>query len=146
MLSIYAPHQRLGVFRPCTKRRSAAKEAHRGGRHALWRHSEVYEKMRDGIPVASEADIQQLARSGALTEGHFFLFRHRDQGVPRNATLPRYEAVWRCGNRWLLAQKGHLRQAYAKEGRVHRERAWSMMGELPYWVDRYAFSKMKKPK
>lgn len=117
------------------------------GRHVKWAHAHLYEQVRAGIPIASQAALKELVRKKAITEAHFFIFRHRTPLVSRSPCMPRYEAVYWCqqDQAWLLVQKGHMRIAYRAALRSKRALAWTMIDEtLPYWVDRYAFCSERK--
>jgi len=119
------------------------------GRHVRWDPyrtggpggGPMYEKIRDGIPIESEACIKELADQDGITEAHFFLFRHCDPHVERNAALPLYEAAYWCVERncFVLAQKRHMQRAYSLAKRTDRTRVWDMLAGEPYWVDRHAF-------
>lgn len=124
---------------------AAAPLAH--GRHVKWAHAHLYEQVRAGIPIASQQALREMALQKTITEAHFFIFRHRTPLVHRSKLMPRYEAAYWCeaDQAWLLVQKGHMRTAYRNARRVQRALAWTMVdGNLPYWVDRYAFSAEKK--
>lgn len=111
----------------------------------------TYELLRKGIDVEDENAIAALLRTdgGAhLTEAHFYLFRHRDESLQRNATIPRYEAAYWCKahEHFIRVQKSHLKPAYANAGRKDATR-WDDVDATdgtPYWVDRHAFRKQRQ--
>lgn len=132
---------------PGEKKQHRTSRAKAVGRHVKWAHAHLYEQVRAGIPIASQEALKQLVEQKAVTEAHFFIFRHRTRLVSRSSRMPRYEAVYWCqqDQTWLLVQKGHMRIAYRAALRSKRALAWTMIDEhLPYWVDRYAFSAEKK--
>ena len=116
-------------------------------RCVVWKSTALYELVRKGIPFKSQALLVECAELGALTETHLYIFRHRDCQMQRNAVLPKYEGVFKCGDYWIRAQKAHLSQAYVNSNRTERERMWCVFkDDTPYFVDRYLFRKQNQLK
>jgi len=122
-----------------------------GSRHVRWDPGTTYELVRAGAPWRTTQDIDDAHRRGALTEAHLCVFRHSG-AIDRNADVPKYEAVHMiAGNatggapQYVRAQKCHLHQAYTNSGRADMRCAWALGDDgLPYWVDRYAFCRVKQ--
>jgi hypothetical protein len=100
-----------------------------------------YVLIKSGKPVAIEEDIASTDAS------YLYVFKNTDPGVERNPSVPLYEATFYCaeGGYHVRAQKCHLKRIYTQCGHTDRRLAWTVDGAtgLPYWVDRYAFSRMK---
>jgi hypothetical protein len=98
--------------------------------------------IKSGKPVAVEEDIVHTDVS------YLYIFKNTDPGVERNPSVPLYEATFYCADRGgyhVRAQKCHLKRIYAQCGHTNRQLAWNVdeITGVPYWVDRYAFSRMK---
>jgi hypothetical protein len=121
-------------------------------RHIVWTDQErrSYTLLRAGIPLTRREDADALYETGALTEGHFYIFGHQDTHLDRNALVPKYEAAYFFSNsgEYVRVKKCHLKAAYQTLGRCTHSEIWSVDSEtgLPYWVDRHAFSKKKQQK
>lgn len=135
-----------------TKKRPRTKEAN--SRHVAWtaQDQEQYQLIRSGIPFESRAQIDAAYEAHELRESHFDIWVHRDPNIQRNPTVPKYEATYRIAPLgaqkpdYARVKKCHLKAIYQAAGRSSHSQIWhvdSVTG-LPYWVDRYAFSKLKQ--
>lgn len=129
-----------------------ARSATASSRHVLWSDTDraPYCVVREGIAMEGREDADRLFERGELTEAHFYLFRHSDPEVERNASVPKYEAAYyfaRTGE-YARVKKCHLKVAYQRAGHTQHARIWDVdeATGVPYWVDRHAFSKMKQQK
>lgn len=118
---------------------------HSSMRNVEWSHQGSYDLIRAGIPIINQDAIRNLVDTQTLTEGHLFIFKHKDANVQRNAIVPMFEAVYWCNDekKWFLVQKSHLKIAYRNAKKTTRSQMWSIGSGEPYWVDRYAFSVQK---
>ncbi len=130
-----------------TKRARASvalvRKGHSRSRHVAWDPQGAhYTLLRPGIAVANEAEIDAILREGRCHESYFYIHRHHDwRAMERNAFVPVYEASYYCSesNKYVVAQKLHMKQAYGNANRNDAARATTLMtDEVPYWVDRYA--------
>lgn len=118
-------------------------------RHIVWSEHErkSYELLRAGIPLGRREDADCLYDTGTLKESHFYVFRHLDPHLQRNALVPKFEAAYffSDSNEFVRVKKCHLKSAYQAMGRCINAHIWSVdSAGLPYWVDRHAFSKKKQ--
>lgn len=114
-------------------------------RCVVWSNQQkAYRCIRKGIDFISQDALLEHVASRSLTEAHMYIFQHLDQHMERNATIPKYEAVWYCAAEqcYFRSQKAHLQQAYINSNRTDAKRTWDNdpTDNVPYWVDRYAFS------
>jgi len=82
-------------------------------------------------------------------ESNFYIFKNTHQHASRDEDVPLYEAAYKCANNtWIRVQKKHLKIAYTKCGRKDVAKMYEINKEtnLPYWVDRYVFCKLKQIK
>lgn len=144
--STFEDEQRKTNKRP---RKAAAVAAATSSRHIVWPDHErkCYELLRAGVPLSRREDADRLFESNTLSEEHFYLFRHVDPHLERNALVPKYEAAYffSDSNQYVRVKKCHLKLAYQAMGRCSNAHIWSILPSgLPYWVDRHAFSKKKQ--
>lgn len=124
------------------------------GRHVVWHPpAGQYVCVRPGdLIVQNIRDLDSLGQTPS--ESNFWIFHNTDPNAGRNPHVPLYEAVYKCADGTLVrVQKKHLKIAYTHCGRKDVKRAWSLLcppggaggagAPLPYWVDRYAFCKVK---
>jgi hypothetical protein len=111
-------------------------------RNVKWSPGNNYVLIKSGNPVAVEEDI-----SAKTDVSYLYIFKNIDSGVERNPSVPMYEATFYCadGAYYVRAQKCHLKRIYTKCGHIDLRKAWCVDEStgLPYWVDRYAFSRTK---
>lgn len=136
----------VGALRACVlkpKQKKQKTEKVKKGRQVVWHpRPNQYVCIREGnyiVPnlVALDTHVPQ--------ESHFYLYKNTDANASRNPHVPLYEAAYQCADGTLVrVQKKHLKVAYAACGRKDVKRAWEMLeGGLPYWVDRFAFCRVK---
>lgn len=119
-------------------------------RHIVWPSHErkCYQLLRPGIPLARREDADRLYETATLSEAHFYIFRHEDPHLQRNALVPKFEAAYFFSDsgEYVRVKKCHLKMAYQAMGRCVNAHTWFIDGSsgLPYWVDRHAFSKKKQ--
>lgn len=116
-------------------------------RHVPWTPEDAshYELVREGIPLATTSDADRLFSNKEIDEAHFYIWKHTDPNLERNPNIPKWEATYYFEDRAQHARvkKCHLKIAYQRAGRVTHDEMWNV-NKLPYWVDRYAFSKLKQ--
>lgn len=154
--SFYEVHPTLGAEqRKAEKRPRATKAAlsssFSSSRYIVWpaHERQCYQLLRSGIPLGRREDADRLFVTSTLSEEHFYIFRHLDPHLERNALVPKYEAAYFFSdlNQYVRVKKCHLKLAYQLAGRCTNAHIWSMVDSelgLPYWVDRHAFSKKKQ--
>lgn len=125
----------------------AARSEYKKGRHVKWQ-VDNYELIKQGKPIASTKQIEELFSSGQLVdESHFCIYRHVNYKLmERNQNVPVYEAVYWLANeeRFVKVQKCHLKHAYAVLGKNNVQLAYTVEEDgVPYWVDRFLYSKIK---
>jgi hypothetical protein len=120
-----------------------------GGRHVKWtdqQHSN-YTVIKPGIPFKNTADIEHAFEQGLLQDdSHMYLVRHKNYAMmQRNKNVPVYEALYWLSEeeRFVLVQKCHLKHMYACMGKTDTKKAFEEELLLPYWVDRFLYSKIK---
>lgn len=117
-------------------------------RHVAWTADDAshYHLVRPGIPLAGAAEADERFANKTLQEAHFYLWKHNDPHVERNRSVPKWEATYYFEDRkeYARVKKCHLKVAYQAAGRCAPAQMWTMdpQTQLPYWVDRYAFSKL----
>jgi hypothetical protein len=149
-LTIGAVEQRLVTKRKrkMEAQKTPAKNVKRG-RHVVWTAQSDYICIKEGVPIKTEIDAEQLFRAGTLDESYFYIFKHKDAvDMDRNTAIPVYEAVYFCTDRekYVRVQKCHLKCAYSNARKTNAKFAWNVDEEgagVPYWVDRYLCSRMK---
>ena len=119
-----------------------------GSRHVAWTADDMahYELVRPGIALAGgSVEADELFAKKQIREAHFFIWQHKDPNVQRNPSVPKYEATYLFAdsNQHVRVKKCHLKVGYQEAGRFSHANMWSV-DRLPYWVDRYAFSKLKQ--
>lgn len=120
-------------------------------RHVPWTVDDAssYQLVRRGIPLAGGAtEADRLFATKQLQEEHFFIWKHNDPHLERNPSVPKWEATYYFEDRdeYARVKKCHLKVAYQNAGRCTHADVWTVnpQTQLPYWVDRYAFSKLKQ--
>jgi hypothetical protein len=127
------------------KRRAVAQPS--AGRHVAWAPREGRDVcvQRGRRAFESEAAIDAAFRARELAEEDLYVFFNGD-AAERNEEVPRYEGVFAVSNGggFRKAKKAHMKLVYA--GRTDRSRMWHVdpTTNVPYWVDRYAFCKMRQ--
>jgi hypothetical protein len=116
------------------------------GRHVEW-NPQNYVMLKAGIPFQVKSDLDAIETK---TEDLFYIFRNKDPNVQRNVNIPRFEAAYFCEQegKYYRVQKSHLKEAYAHEQKIDRTQIWDVdpKTNLPYWVDRFAFTNVAKAK
>lgn len=143
--------RQLGSSQHQAKKRTRAAATKQGtSRHVPWTDEDAshYTLVRKGIPMPSTAEADRLFGAKQIQEAHFYLWKHTDPHLERNASIPKWEATYFFEDRQQHARvkKCHLKIGYQSAGRVSHDEIWSLdpQTRLPYWVDRYAFSKIKQ--
>lgn len=144
--------RRLLNQRPKRARKAGAAAAAgtTSSRHVAWTDEDAshYQLVRKGIPLANTAEADHLFETKRLEEAHFYLWKHNDPHLERNPSVPKWEATYYFEDRKQHARvkKCHLKVAYQGAQRVSHDEMWTLDAQtrLPYWVDRYAFSKLKQ--
>ena len=148
-LTIDAVEERLTTKRKRQANKNDVIKPEKRGRHVVWTAQADYICIKQGTPIKTEIDAEQLFRSNQLTESYFYIFRHKNAAdMERNSAIPVYEAVYFCTDRekYIRVQKCHLKCAYSSATKTNAKFAWLIEeGEdgLPYWVDRFLCSKIK---
>lgn len=128
-------------------RKTLSAQGATSSRHVPWTAEDAshYELVREGIPLATPGNADRLFAAKEIDETQFYLWKHRDPNLERNPNIPKWEATYYFEDRGQHARvkKCHLKNAYQRAGRVVHDEMWSV-DKLPYWVDRYAFSKLKQ--
>lgn len=137
----------IGELRNCKK--TVGKKSfitRSGGRHVVWKMAPFYDCIRPGSKIyASDAEINEIYKQKLIDESYFWIFRHKDTRVQRSEITPLYEALYkRADGQYVIVQKCHLAQAYNRAKRTRHDQMWELVGDDPYWVDRYAFRKTKQ--
>lgn len=114
-------------------------------RQIKWSTNNHYMCIREGSKIMANMDeINELFEP---TEDLFFIYKNTRLCASRDNDVPLYEAVYMCKDGTLVrVQKKHLKAAYAQANKKDVKKAWDMdeQGILPYWVDRFVYSKIKK--
>lgn len=129
--------------KPTKKIKGSETSSLQGGRHVKW-NPESYDLIRPGKTTYTLAEIDALFHQGQVEESLFYIFRHQNQTMKRNETIPLYEAVYQCTDgSYIKAQKKHLTMAYRKAGRCRKAHMWDIQKDgTPMCVDRHCFSMM----
>lgn len=113
-------------------------------RQITWSNHTHYRCIREGKRVMRNVDeINSIAQP---EEADFFIYQNTHVCAQRDIIVPLYEAAYKCMDGTLIrVQKKHLKAAYMSCNRRDTKQAWSVdqISGLPYWVDRFAFSKTK---
>lgn len=106
-----------------------------------------YECIKEGSKL-----MENLEEINSLTEPreeYFFIYKNVHECASRDKDVPLYEAVYKCkDDTYVRVQINHLKTAYMASGKKDCKKAWNVFSttegvKIPYWVDRFAFSKMK---
>ena len=115
------------------------------GRHVKWQPGNLYVCVRKATQVfTSVAQLDEMFQKELITEDCFCIFQHVDNQIGRNAVIPMYEAVYVCNNNlYYKVQKKHLKMAYTNSKKLDNSKAWTFDNQtkLPYWVDRFIFTR-----
>lgn len=103
-----------------------------------------YTCIRNGSRMMQNVD--EINELSTPTEDLFFIYKNTHTCAERDADVPLYEAVYKCQDGTLIrVQKKHLAIAYSLSNKTNMEHAYKVDDAgLPYWVDRFLFSKIKK--
>lgn len=145
---------RIGAIRNCSKPEKKSptnglitKNKKKKSRCVVWSNKQkAYRCIRKGIDFTSQDALLTQVAERTLTEPFMYIFQHTDKYMERNATIPKYEALWYCAAEqcYFRSQKAHLQLAYTNSSRTDAKKMWdtdpTTTEQVPYWVDRYAFS------
>lgn len=112
-------------------------------RQIRWNTNNHYKCIKEGLEMSNVETINELTQP---TEDMFFIYKNTHACASRDNDVPLYEAVYKCQDGSLIrVQKKHLKIAYNQSNKRDVKRAWDVSGEgIPYWVDRFVYSKIKK--
>lgn len=113
-------------------------------RQIKWNPNGHYKCIKD-----SERVMQNMDEINEITnpcEQDFCIYMNEHECASRDKDVPLYEAVYKCRDgTFVRVQINHLKAAYTAAGKKDVKKAWDINEQdgLPYWVDRYAYSKIK---
>lgn len=89
-------------------------------------------------------NIDEINSITSPQEEDFCIYINTKECASRDRDVPLYEAAYKCQDGTLIrVQINHLKRAYTQSGKKDIKRAWEVDEDsgIPYWVDRYAYSK-----
>jgi len=113
-------------------------------RQIIWTHHSHYICIREGKRLMR--NVEEINTIVQPDEADFFIYQNTHACARRDIIVPLYEAAYKCMDGTLIrVQKKHMKAAYMSCNRKDIREAWSVdqTSGLPYWVDRFAFSKTK---
>lgn len=150
------PHASLdaicGLLDPDAAAADAPAAAHRAakrvaGRHVRWQRVNDYECVVRGREFANAAELDAAWAERSITLQDMFWVRNRQADAlgKRTQINPHWEALYYLSDEqhYVRVQKCHLRHAYNAAGRTDKALAWTMVQDLPYWIERHAYSVLK---
>jgi hypothetical protein len=113
-------------------------------RQIRWTSNSHYRCIRESQRVMR--NIDEINEITEPREEDFCIYMNDRECASRDKDVPLYEAVYKCQDGTLVrVQINHLKAAYNAAGKKDSKRAWDVNDQdnIPYWVDRYAYSKIK---
>ncbi len=130
-----------------TKKRKTNPSKIAVGRHVKWHPGQNYICISKSEHVFKQlSDIDTYYANNLIQESLFSIFKNVDTNLNRNETIPVYEAVYLCENgQYYKVQKKHLKMAYTNAKKLENSKAWTFTDkQLPYWVDRFIFTRLNQ--
>jgi len=113
------------------------------GRHVKW-NPDMYTLIKKGKELENTLEIDKIFAESKIEECLWYIFKHKDDDMTRNETIPVYEAVYYCkadGGFYVRVQKKHLTIGYRKAGKCRKAKMWEIDKKgMPFCVDRHCFS------
>jgi hypothetical protein len=111
-------------------------------RQIKWEPHTHYKCIKESTRVMK--NIDEINSITFPQEEDFCIYINTKECASRDRDVPLYEAAYKCQDGTLIrVQINHLKRAYTQSGKKDIKRAWEVDEDsgIPYWVDRYAYSK-----